>query len=176
MTNTRLSIPAKLERDLMVEAGYMCAICKATEPLEIEHIEEYSKVNEHLFENMVVLCANCHHRKEDSSNPRHINKASLKAIKEKLMFLNGRYTDMEKRFIQECQKHLTVHPESFPEMFIHHTMYLQMKYLIDDGYVNAQRISGGFVVSDGSGTTIHNDQIKLALNQSGKSFILGLVG
>src|SRR4030095_12017013 len=60
MSNDRPPIPAALERDLMIEAGYRCAVCKTTEPLQIDHIEEWSVVLKHEFENMIVLCANCH--------------------------------------------------------------------------------------------------------------------
>jgi hypothetical protein len=56
-------------------------------------------VKEHKFENMIVLCAVCHARKADTSNPRHINRTSLKQIKATLMMLNGRYSDLERRII-----------------------------------------------------------------------------
>lgn len=45
----------------MVEADHRCAIptCRAVAPLVFEHIEDWAKVREHKFENMIVLCANC---------------------------------------------------------------------------------------------------------------------
>ena len=57
-----LEISNALERALMIEAGYRCAIptCRTVQPLQIEHIEDYSKVQKHEFANMLVLCANCH--------------------------------------------------------------------------------------------------------------------
>ena len=43
MTLSRTAIPAALERDLMIEAGYRCAVCQSTSPLEIDHIEDWAK-------------------------------------------------------------------------------------------------------------------------------------
>jgi 5-methylcytosine-specific restriction endonuclease McrA len=60
MSDDRPAIPAGLERDLMIEAGYRCAVCKTTEPLVIDHIIEWAVVQKHEFENMIVLCGNCH--------------------------------------------------------------------------------------------------------------------
>ena len=78
----------------MLEVGYRCPLCHQTEPLEFEHIEEYSVVQKHEFTNMIVLCASCHGRKKDTSSPRHINRASLRKLKQSLMLLNGRYSDL----------------------------------------------------------------------------------
>ena len=49
----------------MLEAGHRCAIltCRQIGPLQIEHIEDWARVKKHDFENMIVLCANCHGRK-----------------------------------------------------------------------------------------------------------------
>src|SRR5262245_2693878 len=99
MSTDRPPTPAALERALMIEAGYRCAICKGTVPLVIDHIIEWAEVQEHTFENMIVLCANCHGRKKKTSDPRHINRASLRLIKDNLMMLNGRYSDLERRII-----------------------------------------------------------------------------
>jgi 5-methylcytosine-specific restriction endonuclease McrA len=91
MPDQRPAIPAELERSLMIEAGYRCAICKETSGLQIDHIVEWAKVLKHEFNNMIVLCAACHARKMNTSDPRHINRASLQRIKSNLMMLNYRY-------------------------------------------------------------------------------------
>ena len=67
MSEQRSPIPADLQRSLMIEAGYRCAICKETSGLQIDHIIEWSEVREHKFENMIVLCAICHAR--ESARP-----------------------------------------------------------------------------------------------------------
>ncbi len=66
-------------------------------------------MKEHKFENMIVLCANCHGRKVNTSDPRHINRASLKRIKSNLTMLNGRYSDLERRIIEVFRQNITRH-------------------------------------------------------------------
>jgi HNH endonuclease len=78
-------------------------VCKATEPLEIEHIEDWSIVKAHTFENMIVLCANCHGRKNTSDPHQSIKSQAKKAD---LMTLNGRYSDLERRSIEAFQEAL----------------------------------------------------------------------
>ncbi|MFT4080144.1 MAG: HNH endonuclease signature motif containing protein [Rhodomicrobium sp.] len=90
----------------MIEAGYRCAVCRATEPLDIDHIIEWSTVGRHSFENMIVLCKNCHGRKKKGNNPRDLNHLSLKKIKSNLMMLNGRYSDIERRIIEDSKKEI----------------------------------------------------------------------
>jgi 5-methylcytosine-specific restriction endonuclease McrA len=63
MPEQRPAIPAELERSLMIEAGYRCAVCKETSGLVIDHIVEWAKVLKHEFNNMIVLCAVCHARR-----------------------------------------------------------------------------------------------------------------
>jgi hypothetical protein len=118
MSDERPPIPAALERSLMIEAGYRCAVCKTPEPLQIEHIIEWARVREHEFENMIVLCANCHARKKNTSDPRHINRASLQRIKSSLMLLNGRYSDLERRIIDAFHEQLAANPEATPSILI----------------------------------------------------------
>ncbi|CUH64931.1 HNH endonuclease [Thalassovita autumnalis] len=101
---SRDHIPAALQRDLMIEAGYRCAVCRTPDPLEFEHIEDYAKVQKHEFSNMIVLCSNCHARKSDKANPRRLDRKALKQIKMDLAVLNGRYSDLERRIIQEFAK------------------------------------------------------------------------
>lgn len=57
--NARPAIPEELKRRVRAHCGFGCAIC-ATMPTQIEHIEPYSSVRSHDFENLVLLCANCH--------------------------------------------------------------------------------------------------------------------
>jgi hypothetical protein len=70
-------IPADLQRALFIEAGYRCAIptCRVIGPLEIDHIEDWAKVKEHKFVNMIVLCANSHGLKGEG--PRKLNRKAL---------------------------------------------------------------------------------------------------
>lgn len=97
MPEGRPAIPAQMRRDALIEAGYRCAIprCGQTE-ITIDHIEDYAKVKAHRFDNLIVLCANCHQRKTQGK----IERAALRQIKSNLSLVSGRYGDMERRVLQ----------------------------------------------------------------------------
>jgi HNH endonuclease len=174
MPNQRPAIPAALERGLMIEAGYRCAICKETSSLQIEHIVEWAEVQEHEFSNMIVLCATCHGRKKDTSDPRHINRASLKQIKQKLMMLNGRYSDLERRIIECFQEKLAADPQFALPILFPEQLYLLVKYLIDDGIIDATTDPGITTVTRGISVAYQRDTLRLTLTPAGRQFILGL--
>ncbi|MGI5201642.1 HNH endonuclease [Spirillospora sp. CA-108201] len=102
MPENRPHIPAELERALFHEAGHRCAIptCRQYEPLTVEHIEDWAKVEEHKFENLIVLCYNCHMRKKSKPSPRHLDRKALRQYKANLGLLNSRYGDFERRVIE----------------------------------------------------------------------------
>jgi HNH endonuclease len=126
-------IPADLERALFIEAGYRCAIptCRVIGPLEIDHIEDWAKVKEHKFANMIVLCANCHGLKGEG--PRKLDRKALRQIKANLGIINGRYGETERRvlaFLIQSPKlyngdTLTIKLPGGFEILIH--------YLLEDG-------------------------------------------
>ncbi|MGY0500631.1 HNH endonuclease [Nocardia sp. FBN12] len=125
----REPVPADLQRDLMIEAGYRCAVttCRTAEPLEIEHIEEYATVRKHEFSNMVVLCANCHRRK--GIGPRKLDKKALRIIKRNLALVNRRYNDVERRIIEHF-----VENDTAPYVLLPETSVL-FGYLLKDGLI-----------------------------------------
>jgi hypothetical protein len=173
MSNDRPAIPAALERDLMIEAGYRCAVCKTTEPLVIDHIVEWSEVQKHEFENMIVLCGNCHGRKKKTSDPRHINRARLRQIKHSLMLLNGRYSDLERRIIEKFQEDLSINRIDAPSIIIPERLQILVRYLIKDGLVFTELFKSS--ISQGSGgMTFRDDNIRLTLTRKGKRFIKNL--
>ena len=171
MSDVRPVIPASLERQLMIESGYRCAICKTPEPLQIEHIEEWAKVREHQFENMIVLCANCHARKKNSSDPRHVNRSSLKAIKANLMLLNGRYSDLERRIIDTFREDMELDQDAELTMVIPERLYVLVGYLIGDGLVDAKIYESPITSTFPDGTIIRDDSLKLTLSAIGREFI-----
>lgn len=61
MTN-RPSIPAEIERQILIECGHRCAVCGTPAPLERAHIIPWRKTKEHKAEDLICLCANCHGR------------------------------------------------------------------------------------------------------------------
>jgi cytochrome c553 len=122
-----------MERALFIEAGYRCAIptCRVIGPLEIEHIEDWAKVKEHKFANMIVLCANCHGLKGEG--PRKLDRKALRQIKANLGIINGRYGETERRVLAFLIKSprlcngdtLTIKLPGGFEILIH--------YLLEDG-------------------------------------------
>lgn len=172
MSGVRPPIPAPLQRSLMIEAGYRCAICHSTASLEFEHIVEWSKVKAHEFENMIVLCANCHGRKQNSSNPRHINRSSLKQFKQKLMILNGRYSDLEKRIIESFREALETDPDNKePSLFIPERLSLLVRYLIIDEIVRYIIYQSSVTQKFPDGTILRDDYLHLYLTPKGHEFI-----
>jgi len=92
MAEDRPKIPNLLRREVLEEAGYACAIpvCRIA-TVEIAHIEPWSKVKEHTFDNLIALCPN-HHTLYDVE--KKIPKASVLRYKANLAVLNGRYSDL----------------------------------------------------------------------------------
>jgi HNH endonuclease len=172
MSDARPPIPAELQRNLMIEAGYRCAVCKTpTDALEIDHIIEWAKVRKHEFSNMIVLCPLCHARKKNSSDPRHINRASLQKIKETLMLLNGRYSDLERRIIEEFQEKIAAKPGTAPSVVIPQLLHLLVRYLIHDGIVTCALHRD---VMAPLGPITLDDYLRLTLTPKGQQFIEGL--
>ena len=56
----RPSIPAEIERKILIECGHRCAVCGTSIPLELAHIIPWHKSREHKAEDLICLCANCH--------------------------------------------------------------------------------------------------------------------
>lgn len=160
----------------MIEAGYRCAVCKTPEPLQIDHIVEWSSVNAHEFENMIVLCANCHARKRNTSDPRHINRASLRRMKSNLMLLNGRYSDLERRIIDAFREALAAHQATALSIFIPERLHLLVRYLINDGLVITARYNSSMSMNFPDGTVLRDDNLKLTLTPKGQQFIESLEG
>lgn len=130
MPEGREAIPRELERDLLIEAGYRCAIptCRTVAPLEIDHIDDYAGVKEHKFENMIVLCRNCHGLKGDKR--RQLDRKALGQYKANLSVLNNRYGDLERRVLQYFADNADK-----KEITLSGGMGLQLSHLIRDGYL-----------------------------------------
>ena len=168
----REHIPASLQRDLMIESGYRCAVCKTTSPLEIEHIEEYAKVQRHEFSNMIVLCANCHGRKEDKANPRAIDRIALKKIKSDLLLVNARYSDLEKRIIEIF--HSAIQSGNRRAIIqLRNEDQISVMRLAEDKIASLEIQSGGISVGTKYGT-VSNDILFVILTEDGAKFIENL--
>lgn len=90
-------IPIDVRREVLIEAGHMCAIPTCQYPAtQFAHIEEFSRVKEHRAENIIALCPN-HHDQYD--NKKNIDKQCMRIYKQKLQLLNKRYTKYEMRLL-----------------------------------------------------------------------------
>lgn len=128
MTNGRPAIPRPLERAVKVEAGHRCAIptCRQTSALEINHIEPWSEVREHAFENLILLCAVCHGRYTKGE----IDRLAMKQYKANLAVMNSRYGDLERRLLE-----LLGDKQLGDVVVLPGGQHLHLKYLLDDGFV-----------------------------------------
>jgi hypothetical protein len=94
----RPPVPAELERQVLVEAGHRCAIhtCRQV-PVEIAHIVPWSRCRAHEFPNLIVLCPTCHTRFDGGQ----IDRRSMLAYKQAAWWRNGRYSDLERRLVEQ---------------------------------------------------------------------------
>lgn len=58
----RKSISEKIKKKIYQEAGMVCPVCGEHDvtTFEIHHIQPYSETNQHVEENLILLCSNCH--------------------------------------------------------------------------------------------------------------------
>jgi hypothetical protein len=90
-------IPAEIKRLVLVEAGHCCALPTCQYPAtQFAHIFPFAKVKEHKADNLIALCPN-HHDLYD--NKKQIDRKSMLLYKQKLQFLNKRYTKYELRIL-----------------------------------------------------------------------------
>lgn len=58
----RITIPPRLRLDMLIEAGYRCAVptCRTILTLELHHIDPVREDGMNVPDNLIVLCPNCH--------------------------------------------------------------------------------------------------------------------
>lgn len=138
--NRRPAIPRDLRRRVLVEAGHRCAVPTCRQwPVEIEHIDDWAKVKEHRFENLIALCPTCHSRKGDK--PGQIDRAALRQYKANLAILNTQYGDLERRLLEAYAERrrigdlLDEDGDPYNYFQLGAGSELLLRYLIKDGYV-----------------------------------------
>lgn len=52
--------PVAVRRELLIEVGYKCAVCRGDAPLEFHHIVDWAAIRHHDPQHMFAACANCH--------------------------------------------------------------------------------------------------------------------
>lgn len=98
----RPAVPKPVERAVLVEAGYRCAIPHCmVHTTETAHILSWSESHDNSRENLIALCPT-HHRLYDKE--KKIYRKAIKIIKNKLGIINGRYNDFEQRVFRYFAK------------------------------------------------------------------------
>ncbi len=159
---SRPAILAQLKRALLTEAGYRCAIptCRGTSSLQFEHIDEWHKVKEHKFENMIILCANCHAR----VTSKEIHKDAIRKYKNNLAILTGRYTTAEWRLLDFILDNSPDAVDQNGKVRLRFPQSDQVTYygLVKDGYIVFEHYKAGIAI----GETVSN-QIGIVFTQKG---------
>lgn len=52
--------PTGVRRELLVESGHQCAVCRSDGPLQYHHIIEWSRLKHHDPQHMLPVCGTCH--------------------------------------------------------------------------------------------------------------------
>jgi len=158
-------IPADIKRLVLVEAGHCCAIPTCQFPAtEFAHIEPFAKVREHTVDNIIALCPN-HHDMYD--NKKLIDRKSMLLYKQKLQFLNKRYTKYELRILALLGEKPAVVAAG----------EIQVMGLLKDGLITNSKtfMSQGITLSTADGTVMFQDSAVLSfaavLTKKGNEFI-----
>ncbi|WP_439380522.1 HNH endonuclease [Amycolatopsis lexingtonensis] len=140
MAANRPAIPLELRRQVLIEAGYRCAVPTCRQhPVDIDHIVDWAEVQKHEFENLIALCPTCHRRK--GSKPGQIDRAALRHYKANLSVLNNRYGDIEKRLIEAYAERrsngelLDEDGDPYNYFLLGGGSEISVRYLIRDGYL-----------------------------------------
>jgi hypothetical protein len=159
--NVRPSIPAELERSILVEAGHRCAIptCRQIE-IEIHHIIPWERCKNHEYDNLIALCRNCHSR----SDKGQIDRKSLRMYKSNLRFLTDKFSNFEVDTLFELTKK--------ERLSILEPMKLLVKRLIDADYIVYEDTPSWAAVGGNRGQMKLNPDY-ISITQKGKDFALG---
>jgi hypothetical protein len=161
LPDRRPPVAASLERQLKIEAGHRCAIptCRQV-PVELAHIEPWSKVRKHSFENMIALCPTCHTRFDRGE----IDKRSMRIYKANLTIINSRYGDLERRVLEQFANNPTATMIDIPE-----ALGILLSYLRQDGLLEvALTPSGSVSVSTGD---LGGAVVRYRLTPKGREFV-----
>lgn len=140
MSAGRPNIPAALKRRVLVEAGHRCAIptCRAAQ-VEIAHIVAWSKVKEHAYGNLIVLCPNCHTRFDNGE----IDVSSIKQYKAQLRYLTDRYSLFELDVLEILAGRTSEGGIPFLSYLV-----LLIKRILEEGLVEIKEMNAGMKIGN----------------------------
>jgi hypothetical protein len=84
--NARPGIPAAIKRSVRIKYGFGCAIC-GLPIFDYDHFDEYSEVQEHSEDNLVILCPN-----------HHSDKTRKRMSKNRLQYYRDNYHNKDEQF------------------------------------------------------------------------------
>jgi hypothetical protein len=110
MPEGRPAIPAQLQREVKMEAGYRCAIPSCRQhPIEIAHIVPWAEVLVHEFLNLIALCGVCHARYDRGD----IDRTAMRQFKANLGIINARYGEYERRLLEHFASRHRLNQKTF---------------------------------------------------------------
>lgn len=158
-------VPTELERLLFELAGHRCTICGAPW-MEIHHIDEISEGGETAFDNLIVLCPNCHTRVHREGVPTKTELRHYK-LKQEIAYelpVLSRLTDPEKELIAEVASLAQADQVAFSKRYwqeieaasqdeavLKYRRELGLFHLQESGMLNVEQ---GFCVTRAKGDTV----------------------
>jgi 5-methylcytosine-specific restriction endonuclease McrA len=138
-------IPTALEQLLFELAGHRCTICKAPW-MEIHHIQELENGGETKYENLIVLCPNCHTRVHSEGVPSNEELRHYKTKQEiayELPILDRLSTE-ERAFLTELstktiEQRLAFSKRYWKDVTASDQDQAVESYRVEIGYVELQR-------------------------------------
>lgn len=106
-------------------------------PVEIAHIDPWSKVQEHTFGNLIALCPTCHSRYDKGE----IDRQSMIRYKANLAVLSSRYGDLERRVLEALAT-----AGAGSAMQLPGGMDILLMYLLQDGLLTEVPMGGRVVI------------------------------
>jgi len=130
----RSAVPRDIERQVLLEAGFRCAIPHCMHPTtEIAHIVPWRESKDNSYVNLISLCPN-HHTEYD--NGKTIDRKAIRIIKKNLGRVNGRYGDLEKRLL----RHFGENPETSEiKLTASNENEIHLMYVLRDGFLRKVR-------------------------------------
>ncbi len=159
------NIPACIKRQVLIEAGHSCAIPTCQYPAtQFAHIIPFERAREHRVDNIIALCPN-HHDQYD--NKKTIDRKSIKIYKQKLQFLNKRYTKYELRLLALLAE----------KPIVLATGEIEVQWLLKDGLIENKKtfMTQSIELRDQDQQIVYEDKFTQSfaatLTRKGKDFI-----
>lgn len=144
--------PSNLESLLLDQAGFRCSICQAPY-FELHHIKEMRHGGKTEYDNLIVLCPNCHTRvhREGIPDPEQLLQIKRKQEIAYELPIRSRIGNKEKQYLRtvsvlpEAERLLYMHSEyaviqadSHEDAFARHAKNIDLLYLHETGIILAE--------------------------------------